>query len=158
MHEHGTPAHKRIFFDEILRYFETAAIYTTMKDGIAVASMLCIDGKDVEKNLSTRYILWAAAVSQKEAAFANYFTYWSVIKDAIMLNLDQIDLGTAQFGSSQHAFKKKWHPTIFKIEQIGWTKRHYKESLIMRLASIIWKHLPLTLVNWLGPYLRKYLT
>lgn len=157
MHEHGTPPHKRAFFEETLRHFESAAVYTAFKDGVPVASMLCIDGEDTLQNDRTRYILWAAAVSDKEAAYANYFAYWSVIREAVAQEIMQVDLGTALYGSTQYNFKKKWRPRFYAVRQIGGTDRHYKESRLMLLASKLWRHIPLGVVNVIGPQLRKYL-
>lgn len=158
MHEHGTPPHKRAFFEEILRHFGSAAVYTACKDGQPVASMLCIDGEDARQGgRRTRYILWAAAVSEKEVAYANYFVYWSVMREAVEQGIMQIDLGTALYGSTQHDFKKKWRPKIYAVRQIGGAGRHYKESRLMRLASQLWRQIPLGLANAVGPHLRKYL-
>ncbi len=157
MHEHGTPPHKQVFFEETLSQFESSAVYTVIKDGLPVASMLCIDGEDASQNYPTRYILWAAAVSEKEAAYANYFAYWSVIREAVARGIKCVDLGTALYGSTQYDFKKKWRPKFYTVRQIGGSERHYKENRLMRLVSKMWQHLPLAVANVIGPHLRKYL-
>lgn len=156
MHEHGTPPHKRAFFEGILQHFESAAIYTACRDSQPVASMLCIEGDDTQGS-RTLYILWAAAISDDEAAYANYFAYWSVIREAVARGIMRIDLGIALYGSTQYDFKKKWRPRIYAVRQIGGTGRHYKESPLLRLASMLWRRIPLGLANAVGPQLRKYL-
>ncbi len=157
MHELGTPPHKKIFFKEIMKYFNSAQIFTVFKDNISVASLLYIDGKGIKKKLPTRYLLYAASESQKDAPYANYFAYWHMIKDACMYKHYQVDLGTTQFGSNHYSFKKKWRPKIYQITEIGNTKKHYKERPYMIFASYIWKKLPSFFVNFFGPHIRKHL-
>ncbi|MBI5937540.1 MAG: GNAT family N-acetyltransferase [Betaproteobacteria bacterium] len=159
MHRHGTPPHKKAFFGRILQQFPQAEIYTAYYEGNVAASMLTIRGEDaLGQRQRALFVMWAASDEQWDAAYANYFLYWSVIKLAVAEGIVEIDLGTTLHGSSQYAFKSKWRPTIYSVAQSGVKAASYKESGLLRIISQAWRHLPLSVATGIGPYLRKYLT
>ncbi|MCT7528524.1 GNAT family N-acetyltransferase [Aliarcobacter cryaerophilus] len=155
MHTLGTPIHSKHFFKNILKSIKNSYVFTVLYEEKAVASMFCIITNDITTNQKALNITWAATDSSYDKYYTNYFLYYEVIKKFIDEGISSIDLGTCKVDSSQYKFKNKWKPTFYSIEQ--YNGKDYKNNKKMILISNLWKKLPLSVANYLGPKLRKYL-
>jgi len=158
MHEHGTPPHKRLFFQLILESFPAANIFATLSEGRAVAAMFCLDGLDAAgREQPTLHILWAASETDSGRVYANYFTYWRSIQTAAARGIHLVDLGTTRPESSQHAFKQKWKPLFYGVQESRPRGAALDDRLSARLLSALWRHSPGWFADTVGPQVRKYL-
>lgn len=158
MHQHGTPPHKRVFFQLILNAFAESAIFASLYQGRPVAAMFCIEGMDAAcRQEPTFHILWAASDDRWDRLYVNYFTYWKSIEAAADRGLHMIDLGTARSGSSQQEFKKKWRPMFYAVEERGAAGKDLASRRSSEILSTIWTRSPAWFVNAVGPHLRKYI-
>ena len=157
MHQHGTPPHKKIFFERILKKFPEAKVYTAFYGNYPVASMFTMQGDDVcGLGCITKFVMWAASDSDWDWAYANYFLYWSVFRIAMSEGVNKVDLGTTSYGSGQHVFKSKWKPKFYSIKSLGSDKAS-RDSKYFQLASRVWRSLPFGVATKFGVHLRKYL-
>ena len=158
MHEHGTPPHKRAFFHQILDRFPEAEIFAALHQGSSVAAMFCIRGLDaVERKQPTLHILWAASDGRWDHLYVNYFNYWTTMQAAVESGIHVIDLGTTRLESTQHAFKRKWKPVFYAIQDHGIPTGDLINRKSAQMLCAIWRRSPGWLVDAIGPQLRKYL-
>lgn len=159
MHQHGTPPHKRIFFQLILNAFSESAVFASLYEGRPVAAMFCIDGLDAVRHEQPAFhILWAASDHRWDHLYVNYFTYWKSIEAAVQRGLHLVDLGTSRPQSSQQEFKKKWRPVFFAVDERGPTRKNLTDRRSSEFLSMIWSRSPMWFANAVGPHLRKYIT
>lgn len=91
----------------------------------------------------------------------NNLLYWTAIKLAIQNGHKYFDFGRSQYGSGTFQFKKQWgakdiplyyyYPYLKtnSIPSVG------NETNKLRMAMKIWKRLPLSIANFVGPFIRK---
>jgi hypothetical protein len=103
------------------------------------------------------------AVVRKEllAQYPNYLLYWHAIEKAASAGVARFDLGRSRPASNTYLFKSKWPGTdrevphcYFGSSAVPTLNRVREKTTLLQRT---WKHLPLTLANWLGPKLRDQL-
>lgn len=161
MKELGTPVFGISTFRAMKEYLgrDKLRLYLTTFKGQLIGGMLCI----VHNRSWTDW--YAIMRPSEETEFANYFLYWSVIKDASMSGAESLDLGRSSPNSNVHLFKRKWGGTDIEVPYLFYaaprTKprdmglQHMKGS--KGLAQRLWSHLPLEVCNFVGPRLRSNL-
>ncbi len=142
----GTPSHKKDFFKQIQKYMNTIVL-TIYDENKAIGSMFCI------YDVNIFFIAYAATLTEYNSQYANYFLYLNALKFMDKKGLTILDMGRTTYGIGTFDFKKKFKPKFYKIE----SSKEYNLSKSMNLASNIWKKLPLSVANILGPKVRKYL-
>jgi CelD/BcsL family acetyltransferase involved in cellulose biosynthesis len=89
--------------------------------------------------------------------------YWKLIEFACSNSLKCFDFGRSRIGTGSYNFKKNWgFPSTTLHYQYDLMKAREIPNLesgttITKLFQLIWRMLPLGLVKWLGPKLRKYI-
>lgn len=142
----GTPVHGKNFFYNLIRYFNTH-IFTIFDENEPIGSMFSIGDTD------TLSILYAYVLPQYSKQYANYFLYLNVVKWIAKNGIVYMDMGRSTYGVGTYHFKKKFKPKFYAIN----SKINYSSSAKMKIASNIWKKLPLPVANILGPKIRKFL-
>jgi len=155
----GTPVYGKYWFKNILKNFNGKAkvccVYSKTGDP-AAASIIITNGEVVE-------IPWAASRKKYDYYNPNTFLYWNAIKFSIdNLNAKYFDFGRCTPGSGTHFFKKQWGG---KEKQLYWyyilskNKKEFPEinprNPKYKLPIKIWKHFPLPIANFLGPFIVK---
>jgi len=158
MRDLGTPVYPRSFFRHIFNRFPDAChIMVVRHDSRPVAAGFLIGHRD------TLEIPWASTVRDVNHLSMNMLLYWEVLKYAIDNHYMQFDFGRSSMNSGTYRFKQQWgaHP-----RQLYW---HYWLKQGMTLPSLnpdnpryalairIWRQLPLSMTNWLGPLIVKNL-
>ena len=146
MHRLGTPPHKEVFFTHISNYLDSV-ILSIYDSGKPIGSMFCIYGNN------KFFIAYAATLPDYKTKYANYFLYLNAIRWMSERNLTLLDMGRSTYGQGTFLFKKKFKPKFFEIK----SSNVYTKSYKMKIASTIWKKLPLPVANYIGPKVRKYL-
>jgi FemAB-related protein (PEP-CTERM system-associated) len=156
MRDLGTPVWGKDFFERILTSFkDTARLILVKKDDRVIASGLALAFKD------RLYVPAASSYRTYLKYCPNHALYWRVIKDACEQGYRYFDFGRSTWGSSTFNFKKQWasEPT-----QLYW--QYYLNSVDTvptinpgnpkyRLFINLWRKLPVSVANIVGPKLIK---
>lgn len=154
----GTPVVPAAFFDAMgthLRpYLHFVGLYNA---GVLVAGMVGM------KFGTCFYSLYAATRADFQARYANYNLYGRVIEWACENGFVTFNLGRSVPGSPAHQFKRKWRANESEVDycQLSIASGDFSRDssgsgdAAQALVSNVWRHLPLTVANWLGPKLRR---
>ena len=159
VHRHGTPAFPK-------RYFQ--ALHQTFGGSCEVLTVCSAEGKPVSSVLSFyfRDEVLPYYAGDDEAArdlAANDFKYWELMRRACARGLKVFDYGRSKVGTGPYAFKKNWgfEPTplhyefcLYKREAIP---QNNPNNAKYRLLIQAWKRMPLSMANWLGPFIVRNL-
>jgi FemAB-related protein (PEP-CTERM system-associated) len=158
-HRHGTPPLPRAYFDALLRVFGADA---------EVQTVLAADGRPVSGVLSFYFrdeVLPYYAGDHPDARdlAANDFKYWELMRRACARGLKTFDYGRSKQGTGSFDFKKNWG---FEPAPLAYEYRLYKRDAVpqnnpanakYRLLIETWRRMPISLANWLGPYVVRNL-
>ncbi len=157
MRDLGTPVSPRAFFSAVKKHFANDCRGLTLwyqEKPISTAITISHNGF-VE-------VPWAATLKRYHHLSANMLLYWELIKDALLQGGTHFDFGRSSTDSSTHRFKEQWGSTPLPLY---W----YYLSNTSALPDInphnpkfsffvkCWKHLPLTVSNFVGPKLSRSL-
>jgi FemAB-related protein (PEP-CTERM system-associated) len=152
MRDLGTPVYDKNFFRNILETFpETTHIISIMMGDKTVASGILTWFRD------TLEVPWASSISDYRDMCPNNLLYWEAIKFAISNGSARFDFGRSTPGEGTFRFKKQWGS---KPVQLYWQYLLGREGEVPHLnpdnpkyglAIRVWRHLPLTVANSLGP-------
>jgi FemAB-related protein (PEP-CTERM system-associated) len=156
MHSLGTPVWGYSHFENILKVFPgTAQIIMVKKDEKSIAGGLVLAFKD------RLYVPSAAAYRSALKYCPNHALYWDVIKKGCEEGYGYFDFGRSRIDSSTYKFKIQWVP---KPTQLKWQYHLARAKEIpkinpaspkYRLFINLWKKLPLSAANYLGPRVIK---
>jgi len=151
MHKHGTPALNKQLFYNLTKEFEDDILFFNLYDKTKVVASMCII---LDKEIA--WYPWGGVDIDYTRQLAGYNLYWETLK-YICDNTDIkiFDFGRSSYGGSTYQFKSQFGAEAVKIDIISSqeTDVYSKYSL----ASDIWKKLPKSIVDLLGPKLCKYL-
>lgn len=142
----GTPVHKKDYFNELAKYF-SPKIFTIFDKNKAIGSMFCLNDND------TLAVLYAYVLPEYSKEYANYFLYLNAIKWMTSNNLVYFDMGRSTYNEGTFHFKKKFRPEFYKIN----SNINYSSNNKLKIISKMWSKLPLSIANFMGPKIRKYL-
>jgi len=158
MRDLGTPVMSIAHMRALKRHFGVARLrlFFLSHAGREVGGMLCIASTDCWLDM------YAAVRTELLPLYPNYLLYWRVIEAAAEAGVKSFDLGRSPPHSNAHLFKSKWPgrnrevPHCYFGAPIAAARldRFREQDSPMQRA---WKHLPLSLANWLGPKLRAQL-
>jgi FemAB-related protein (PEP-CTERM system-associated) len=150
----GTPVYPREFFENQFRRFPDRLRIVTMWDGAkAVAAGFLIAHRE------TLELPWAASLEESRKREAPMIMYWTLIESAIQDGFRKLDLGRCTRGSGNWAFKRHWSPTERPLHWYYWLRSGASipelrpDNPRFKLATEVWKWLPLAVANGLGPRL-----
>jgi FemAB-related protein (PEP-CTERM system-associated) len=154
----GTPVLARRYFDCLKSVFaKDAEIVTILSDGQAVASVLSFFFRDEVLPY------YGGGGNAARACAANDFMYWEVMRRACEGGIRLFDFGRSKVGTGSFAFKRHWG---FEPEPL------YHEHFLQHLREVpkisplnpkyapmiaVWKRLPLSIANVLGPIIAREL-
>ena len=157
MRDLGTPVWDIALFEDILKAFpKTSEIALVRLGEKAVGGGLVLSFKDT---------VHMPSVSSLRPYFPlrpNNLLYWEVIKRSCEQGYRTFDFGRSTVGSGNYDFKKHWGTTVKplhwqyvlldgnQIPQLNPSNPQFK-ALIE-----IWKRLPLSIANWLGPHIVRH--
>lgn len=160
MRELGSPVHSRKLFSAVMEHYgERARIGLTEYEGKCISAGLILS---TEQQTS---IPWASSLRDFNHLAPNMLLYWNFLKFAADNGRKLLDFGRSTENEGTFRFKKQWGAEPFPL---AWyssspvtlvqsvSKAHDKISARERAASL-WKKLPISIANILGPQLRKYI-
>jgi FemAB-related protein (PEP-CTERM system-associated) len=151
----GSPAHSNRFFENILKEFaNNSKILIVERSGELLYAAFYLFYKDTVINS------WSSTLDEYRKYYPTDFGIWNAIKYSCKAGYKYYDFGRSQQNSSNLEFKRRWGT---KIKQL-----HYQYYLnnISEVPNIttsnakrqrfakVWKKLPLSIANMLGPLLR----
>jgi FemAB-related protein (PEP-CTERM system-associated) len=162
----GSPVHSLQWFKDLkAAYDDHMLIAIVFQDAKPVgAGIVLLGGKQA-------CIPWASTLEEFNRLAPNMLLYWTLLSHVCDLGYILFDFGRSSPGEGTYRFKKQWgaqpHELIWSEYHNGAQKTASVDpngtgasglSRIRPLIEYIWRRLPLTMANWLGPKLRRYIT
>ncbi len=156
---HGTPAMPKKYFQALKKEFGSSCEILTVvdKSGNPLSSVLSF----YFKNEVLPY--YAGDDESARHLAANDFKYWDLMSRAARRGIQIFDYGRSKNGTGSYAFKKNWGfvPTqlhyeyqLYKISKIPQNNPSNKKYELM---INLWKKLPISVANFIGPHIVKNL-
>jgi len=150
----GTPVYSRRFFEnQISRLSERIRVLTMWDGKTPVAAAF------LTAHQETLELPWSASLPESRKKYSQVLMYWTFIQKAIEEGFRKIDLGRCSRGSGTYEFKRHWNPVERPLHWYYWLAPGASmpelrpDNPRFRLATKLWKRLPLAIANGLGPHL-----
>lgn len=158
MRDLGTPVYPRKLFKEIIKLFPDECFIVVIKHkGIPVAAGFLIGYNNKLE------IPWAATLNTVKSIGVGMLLYWEIIKRAISKHYRNFDFGRSSVNSGTYKFKKQWGAVEKQLYWHYWLSpgtsmpKLSPDNAKYKMAIQVWKRLPLTITNAIGPSIVKYL-
>jgi len=160
MHELGSPVHSKIFLKAVLEHFgERTKLGIAEFDGKMIGmGVILLGGNSVS-------IPWASTLREYNRLAPNMLLYWNFLKYSADKGFAYFDFGRSTEGEGTYNFKKQWGARPSTLVWYEHTKSRIKNNQKFSLKlkkrtpmASIWKRLPLSIVNIVGPYIRRYIS
>ena len=158
MRDLGTPVYSQEFFRNILKeYFDAWICTVYTRTGRPIASGFLIGFKDILE------IPWASSLKQYNRYSPNMLLYWSALMFACEKGFSTFDFGRSTPGEGTYRFKEQWGARAVQLYWHYWLKNGVPlpelnpKNPKYRLAISIWKRLPVSMTNFIGPAIVKNL-
>ncbi len=155
VHRHGTPAMPKRYFSALMSVFgpDCEVLTVVAPDGRPLSSVLTFYFRD-------EVLPYYAGddLAARELA-ANDFKYWELMRRACARGLKVFDFGRSKQGTGPYAFKKNWgfEPTPLHYEFCLYRRntipQNNPNNAKFKLLIEAWRHMPIGLANWLGPFI-----
>src|SRR5690606_22713879 len=103
-------------------------------------------------------IPWAACLAEAKPLGMNMKLYWEVLRLSVSRGCTSFDFGRSTVDSGTYRFKKQWGAEPVQLHWHRWARNARPEAgdggaggRAMRIATSLWRRLPLPLANTLGP-------
>lgn len=158
MRDLGSPVHSQTFFLEMFREFpRNVRLLLVKKEGLTIGAAFGIIFRH------TFSIPWASSLVAYRSLCPNNLMYWEAIRWSCEQGFHWFDFGRSTRGAGTYHFKKQWGPRedVLHWQYVG---RREKSSLIhsgdkkSEWMKNIWRRLPLSMANVVGPILRGHLS
>ncbi len=156
MRDLGTPVYGKEFFRNVLEICpESTRIISVMLQGKTVASGILTWFRD------TLEVPWASSISDYRPICPNNLLYWEAIVYAIGIGVRKFDFGRSTPGEGTYRFKKQWGAQAvqlywqYLLREGGQLPDLSPKNQKFELAIKVWRHLPLSMTNFLGPRIVK---
>ena len=159
VHRHGTPAMPKRWFQALRDEFgrDCDVLTVTDADGRILSTVLSFYFRD---EVMPYY------AGDDEAArdlAANDFKYWELMRHSCARGLKVFDYGRSKQGTGPYAFKKNWgfEPTPLRYEYCLYKRESVPQNnpnnAKYKLLIETWRRMPLSMANWLGPFVVRSL-
>jgi serine/alanine adding enzyme len=154
MRELGSPTHSRQFFREVGAHLrDMTSIILVRKENETIAAGMTLEFRGV---LS---LPWTGATAAAKAVYGTNALYWAAIRIAIDRGCSTFDFGRSSAGSGIFEFKRRWgsvpHQDYWSTLYLKVGAKSPRQRSELRLASSIWRLVPLSVTRFIGPNLRK---
>jgi FemAB-related protein (PEP-CTERM system-associated) len=156
VHGLGTPVFPAAYIDALRREFGDACeILSIVHEGTAVASVLSFYFRDEVLPY------YAGGTDAARDAAAYDFMYWEVMRRAAERGIRLFDFGRSKRGTGAYSFKTHWgfepQPLHYEYRLVRATKPPNINPLNpkFRLFIALWKKLPLSIANRIGPLIAR---
>lgn len=152
MRDLGTPVYPKRWFTNLCRRLsQNAEIITVWDRKYPVGAGLTIDhGHTLE-------LPWSSTLRESRKKYSAVLMYWALQERAVGKGYLRVDFGRSSPGSGTHEFKRHW---ICEEKPLHWyywlssgaaVPELRADNPRYRLATELWRRLPVSVANWLGP-------
>jgi FemAB-related protein (PEP-CTERM system-associated) len=155
MRDLGTPVYSIELFRNMLIKNHTSNIVVIYIDNRPVSAGFIIGWRDCIE------IPWASTLKAANKYSVNMLLYWEVLKFSIQNGYKIFDFGRSTINSNTYKFKKQWGAEAFPLYWHYWIKDNGSLPSInpdnprFKLMIYLWKKLPVSLANYIGPKIVK---
>ncbi|HEX9347986.1 MAG TPA: FemAB family XrtA/PEP-CTERM system-associated protein [Gemmatimonadales bacterium] len=155
MRDLGTPVLPRAFFERVSATFADLVVFGVVYRGEQPLAAGCGFVWRGEFEMT-----WAGALRESRTFAANMLLYWTFMEQMIARGVRMFNFGRCTPGGGTHRFKKQWGGVDVPLPWLQWSAR---ERTVMptpdrpafRLASALWRRLPLALTKKVGPVIAR---
>jgi serine/alanine adding enzyme len=153
MRDLGSPVHHTGFFQKIFSVFgDSAQVMLVRKGNQTIGGLIGLFYKD------TVVVPWASCFRQYFPMCPNNLLYWDAIQNACTRGCTSFDFGRSSMDSGTYKFKLQWGAHPIPLHWQVFSEKSIEDGKTLRMASAVWKHVPVALATAIGPQFRKYLT
>lgn len=156
MRDLGTPVYPVSFFRNIMEQFSDRTWICTVYNGdMPISSGFLIGYKNKME------IPWAGSIKTFNRLSPNMLLYWGCLQHACDKGYAEFDFGRSTIGESTYKFKEQWGAKPFQLYWYYWMSNEGALPDITpgnpkyKFAIEVWKKLPLSVTNVLGPKIVK---
>ncbi|GAB0155127.1 hypothetical protein CHRYSEOSP005_03870 [Chryseobacterium sp. Alg-005] len=149
----GTPTHSKDFYKNIVEGFTKESGYNAEfmimylnKEPVSVACLIYDD--------HAIHHPYAATLKEYNKHSLNNALYWNIIRFAIRKNIQFFDLGRSRNDQGTAIYKLSWGAEPVQLYYYYFNKTTHKNDEDGKLVNFLidmWKKLPLSLANFMGP-------
>jgi FemAB-related protein (PEP-CTERM system-associated) len=158
VHFLGTPVFSKNYFRILKEVFgPDCEILTITQQGQIIASVMSFYFRDEVLPY------YGGGTSRARAVAGNDFMYWELMKRACARGIRVFDFGRSKAGTGAYDFKKNWgfaaQPLHYEYQLYTLSELPENNPLNPRFQLLIklWRRMPISLANLIGPYLVKNL-
>lgn len=159
VHRHGTPALPKRYFQALRAQFgaDCEVLTVVSPTGQVLSSVLSFYFRDEVLPYYAGDDLAARDLA------ANDFKYWELMRLACARGVKVFDYGRSKQGTGPYAFKKNWgfEPTPLNYEYCLYkgatVPQNNPSNAKYKLMIQAWRRMPLSVANWLGPFVVRSL-
>jgi serine/alanine adding enzyme len=148
----GTPVYPSRWFWNLCKEFpEDVKILTLRDKDEAVASGIVTCFRNALE------LPWSATLPESRKKYSAVFLYWTLLEWAISNGYQRVDFGRCTKGGGVYEFKKHWNSQERPLHWYYWLAsggqipEFRPDNPRYRLATQVWKRLPVAVANLLGP-------
>ena len=152
MRDLGTPVYARAFFESVLASEgDRARVYVVWHGDRAVAASVVLTHR------ASSEVPWASSIRDYNHLCPNMLLYWTMLREAIGRGRRRFDFGRSTPDGSTFTFKRQWGAQPRELVWEYWTEDgaplpdFTPSSPRYRLATSVWRRLPLPVASWIGP-------
>jgi hypothetical protein len=152
MHRLGSPHLSKKFFDKIEKNYKNGEfkIFVVKKENLVISVSIVLTFKNFIE------VCWAASYKQYNYLAPNMLIYWKMIQYGIDHNMKIFSFGRSTKNSGPLKFKKQWGAEEIQLIW-NFNKAKYFNINQLKFLTFIWKKLPQSLIEILGPFFTKYI-
>jgi serine/alanine adding enzyme len=158
MRDLGTPVLPKSFFETLVRVFGDAVSFTAVytAQGAPAAAACCLTWKqEVE-------VTWASSLRELNHLSPNMLLYSTLMERAIGRGSRVFNFGRSTPGSATHRFKMQWGGVDVPLAWPSWSPNGVASTPspdrpAFRIATSVWRRLPMPVANRVGPLLSRHL-
>ena len=152
MRDLGSPVHSKKMIKALFKYFpDRTKVFVVYYKNIPVASSIAIGFKDRLENP------WASSLKKYKRFAPNMLLYWKMLEYGCENGFKYFNFGRSKIGSGTFRFKKQWGSKAYPLY---WYVTDGDNNEKEKFSSFIkmWQRLPLSIANFLGPLIRRYIS
>jgi len=158
VHSLGTPVFSKKYFRILKEVFGSdCEILTITQNGEVISSVLSFYFRDAVLPY------YGGGTTRSRAVAGNDFMYWELMRRSCARGVRLFDFGRSKIGTGAYDFKKNWG---FEAQALHYEYQLYTSAELpennplnprFRLFINIWRRMPISLANFVGPFLVKNL-
>lgn len=154
MRDLGTPVYSSVLFKKLLTVLANSTHIIVIKVGAepAAAGFLI-------RYRNLMEIPWASSLRKYNRLGVNMLLYWEALRYSLMNGCEIFDFGRSTVDSGTYRFKRQWGARPQKLYWHYWLADRAQPPTLnpsnpkYQIAIEVWKRLPVSIANWIGPHI-----